>query len=61
MKKEFLEMKVILRDNGYHEDRRKGSHFIFTNDAGKTISINKDLNQMVKRRLIKENNLKILR
>ena len=46
----------ILTSNGYHEVRSNGSHFIFTN-CKNTISVNKDLNRMVKQRLIKENNL----
>lgn len=61
MKKEFLEMKTILKDNGYKEERRNGSHFIFKNADGNTISVNKDLNKMVRQRLIKENRLKVLR
>ena len=53
------EMRVfvpVLRRNGYYHARSKGDHFIFINRAtGKHISINKDLNEKVKARLIKEN------
>ncbi len=36
--------------------RSKGSHFIYTNGVNH-ITVNKDLNKMVQRRLIKENDL----
>lgn len=49
--KEFVR---ILERNGYSLNRAKGSHFVYTNGRN-TISINKDLNRMVARRLIKEN------
>ncbi len=54
--KEMRGFLPILTSNGYHEVRSNGSHFIFTNGKN-TISVNKDLNRMVKQRLIKENNL----
>lgn len=54
--KELRDFADILKSNGYREIRRNGSHFIFTNGKN-TISANKDLNRMVRKRLIKENNL----
>lgn len=48
----------LLERNGYKCIRSKGSHFIFKTRDGDTISINKDPNRMVVRRLIKEHNLK---
>ena len=50
------EMKKILRANGYDYIRCKGSHFIYSNGKN-TIAVNKDLNCMVARRLIKQSNL----
>lgn len=49
-------MKKILLNNGYKFIRSKGSHFIYS-DGMNTISVNKDLNCMVARRLIKQYNL----
>ena len=49
-------MKKILRSNGYEHIRCKGSHFIYS-DGTNTIAVNKDLNCMVARRLIKQYNL----
>ena len=54
--KTMREIIPILRDNGYHYLRCRGSHFIFSNGQD-SITVNKDLNKMVKRRLIKEHNL----
>lgn len=50
------EMKKILRANGYEYIRCKGSHFMYSNGTN-TIAVNKDLNCMVARRLIKQYNL----
>lgn len=50
------EMKKILLNNGFKFVRSKGSHFIYS-DVRDTISINKDLNCMVARRLLKQYNL----
>ena len=49
-------MKKILRANGYEYIRCKGSHFIYS-DGTNTIAVNKDLNCMVARRLIKQYHL----
>lgn len=52
--KEFIR---ILTFNGYHPERTKGSHTVYVKDGYKNIIINKKLNPMVAKRLIKENNL----
>ena len=46
----------MLTSNGYYKIRSRGSHFIYTNGVNH-ITVNKDLNKMVRKRLIKENNL----
>ena len=54
--KEMREFVPVLRRNGYSYARCKGSHFIYINrQSGKHITINKDLNNLVMERLIKEN------
>lgn len=50
--------KRLLKANDYTLVRSNGSHFVYHSRDGNTISINKDLNPMVAKRLIKENNLK---
>lgn len=53
--KEMREFIPILRKNGYEKARTRGSHFIYINrTVHKHICINKDLNKMVRERLIKE-------
>ena len=54
--KKLREFELILKANGYHEIRSRGSHFIYGNGKNQ-ITVNKDLNKMVQLRLIKENNL----
>lgn len=54
--KRLQEFEPILKANGYHEIRSRGSHFIYGNGKNQ-ITVNKDLNKMVQLRLIKENNL----
>lgn len=54
--KQMREFEPILKANGYREIRSNGSHFIYSN-GNNQITVNKDLNKMVRRRLIKENNL----
>ena len=54
--KKLREFEPILKANGYREIRSRGSHFIYGNGKNQ-ITVNKDLNKMVRRRLIKENNL----
>ena len=56
--KQLREFEPILFKNGYKFVRSKGSHFIYINRTShKVIAVNKDLNRMVRERLIKENNL----
>ena len=58
--KEMREFVPILRKNGYTYARTNGSHFIYMNRAThKHITVNKNLNRMVRERLIKENNLEV--
>ena len=54
--KKLREFEPILKANGYHEIRSRGSHFIYGNGKNQ-ITVNKDLNRMVQLRLIKENKL----
>lgn len=56
--KEMREFVPVLRRNGFSYARSKGSHFVFVNrQSGRHISVNKDLNEMVRERLTKENAL----
>ena len=56
--KQLREFEPILYRNGYRFARCNGSHFIYMNrTTHKIITVNKDLNRMVRERLIKENNL----
>lgn len=56
--KQLREFEPILYRNGYRFVRYKGSHFIYMNRTShKIITVNKDLNRMVRERLIKENKL----
>lgn len=48
-----------LHYNHFYFDHVKGDHFTFKNAENKTIVVTKDFNVMIKRRVIKENNLKI--
>ena len=58
--KEMREFVPILRKNGYIHARTSGSHFVYINRmTHKHISVNKNLNRMVRVRLIKENNLEV--
>lgn len=58
--KEMREFVPILRKNGYRYARCKGSHFIYINrTTHRIITVNKNLNRMVRERLIKENNLEV--
>ena len=56
MTKEMRSFVPMLLSNGYREIRSNGSHFIYSNGTNQ-ITVNKDLNKMVRKRLIKENNL----
>lgn len=58
--KEMREFVPILRKNGYTKARSKGSHFTYINRTiHRTITVNKDLNRMVRERLIKEYGLEV--
>ena len=54
--KKLREFEPILKANGYYEIRSRDSHFIYGNGKNQ-ITVNKDLKEMVRKRLIKENNL----
>ena len=53
----FKEMQKILKKNGYRLDRQNGDHFVYIKEHHNHISINRKLNPMVARRLVKENGL----
>jgi predicted RNA binding protein YcfA (HicA-like mRNA interferase family) len=52
--REFIK---IVEFNGFCYDRHNGDHAIYVNDKGRHISIPKNLECVIARRLIKENNL----
>lgn len=53
--KQMREFDPILEKNGYRFARCKGSHFVYINrNSHRMISVNKDLNKMVRERLIKQ-------
>lgn len=47
----------IVKNNGFQYNRHNGDHAIYVNDKGRHISIPKNLECVIARRLIKENNL----
>ena len=49
----------IVEFNGFYYSRHNGDHAIYVNDKGRHISIPKNLESVIARRLIKENNLVI--
>ena len=58
--KQLREFEPILLRNGFKFTRIKGSHFIYMDRTShKTIAVNKDLNRMVRERLIKEYELEV--
>lgn len=58
--KKMREFEPILKKNGYTKARCKGSHTVYINrTTHRHISVNKDLNKIVRERLIKENNLEV--
>ncbi len=58
--KELREFEPILAKNGFRLARTNGSHFVYINrTTHRHISVNKDLNRMVRERLIKENGLEV--
>ena len=54
--REFIK---IVEFNGFYYSRYSGDHAIYVNDKGRHISIPKNLESVIARRLIKENNLVI--
>lgn len=54
--REFIK---IVEFNGFYYRRHNGDHAIYVNDKGNHISIPKNLECVIARRLIKENNLVI--
>lgn len=52
--REFIK---ICEANGFHFSRQRGGHSIYINKNGKHISIPSNLECVIARRLIKENNL----
>ena len=52
--REFVRVVVA---NSFYYDRHNGDHAIYVNDKGRHISIPKNLECVIARRLIKENNL----
>ena len=52
--REFIK---IVEFNGFYYRRHNGDHAIYVNDKGRHISIPKNLECVIARRLIKENNL----
>lgn len=58
--KELREFVPILHKNGYVKARTRGSHTTYVNrTTHKHITVNNNLNAMVRLRLIKENNLEV--
>ena len=49
----------IVEFNGFYYNRHNGDHAIYVNDKGRHISIPKNLECVIARRLIKENNLDV--
>ena len=47
----------VVERNGFEYNRHNGDHAIYVNDKGRHISIPKNLECVIARRLIKENNL----
>ena len=54
--REFIK---IVEFNGFYYNRYNGDHAIYANDKGKHVSIPKNLESVIARRLIKENNLEV--
>lgn len=54
--REFIKICIA---NGFYYSRHNGDHAIYINDNGNHISIPSNLESVIARRLIKENNLEI--
>lgn len=50
---DFKEFQKILSRNGFELSRTRGSHFMYKKE-GRTLVVNKGLNKLVARRLIRE-------
>lgn len=56
--KALREFEPTLKRNGFVLARSKGDHFIYINrTTGRHVSVSKDVNEMIKQRLIKENQM----
>ena len=53
------ELITIVEFNGFYYNRYNGDHAIYVNDKGRYISIPKNLESVIARRLIKENHLEV--
>lgn len=51
------EFMRIVKFNGFRYSRHSGDHAIYVNDKGRHISIPRNLECVIARRLIRENNL----
>lgn len=54
--REFIKICIA---NGFYYDRHNGDHAIYFNNKGRHISIPSNLESVIARRLIKENNLEV--
>ena len=54
--REFIK---IVKFNGFYYNRHNGDHAIYVNDKGRHISIPKNLECVIARRLIKENSQEV--
>lgn len=54
--REFIK---IVKFNGFYYNRHNGDHAIYVNDKGRHISIPKNLECVIARRLINENSLEV--
>ena len=53
----YRKIRRRLLMKGYHLVRTKGSHCIYKNDNGRTISLNLRINKIIAQRLIKQYDL----
>ena len=53
------EFTRIVKFNGFRYSRHSGDHAIYVNDKGRHISIPRNLECVIARRLIKENSLEV--
>lgn len=56
--KALREFEPTLKRNGFVLTRCNGDHYIYVNrTTGRHVSVSKDVNEMIKQRLIKENQM----